>query len=121
MTLASVRSYKHTPRYALKSNDCQTSLTCAKKCLNKLKKKWQDLSLCSWLPFSPGEMVTSEASYYLTEACGAAPDSTADYGNERHFPQLQVVTAVGSDGQKCNPVSLETGERSFGCSGSISN
>ncbi len=56
-------------------------------------------------------MVTSETGHHLTEACGAAPDLTVLNNKERHFSQLQVIAAVGSDGQKCNLVFQETGER----------
>ncbi|QQP35866.1 Uncharacterized protein FKW44_020792 [Caligus rogercresseyi] len=52
-----------------------------------------------------------DTGFYIAEACGDADDTTVHYGKERHFANLQVIAVVGSDGQKCDLIFLEDGQR----------
>ncbi len=108
-----LKSYKRMPRQALKPIDCKKRLVSAKKCLNLLKKKPARVVILHLdeTPFSLDEMVASETGFYLAEACGDTVDSTVHYGKERHFANLQVIATIWSDGQKCDLVFLEAGER----------
>lgn len=108
-----LNTYKRTPRQALKPIDCKKRVAGAKKCLNLLKKKPPGIVILHLdeTPFSLGEMVTTETGFHLAKACGDATDSTVHYGKERHFANLKVMAVFGSDGQKCDLVFLEAGER----------
>jgi hypothetical protein len=44
----------------------------------------------------------SGTGFYLAKASGDVEDTTFHCGKERHFANLQVITIVGSDGQKCH-------------------
>ncbi|QQP35431.1 Uncharacterized protein FKW44_023659, partial [Caligus rogercresseyi] len=108
-----LKSFKRTPRHALKSTDKEKRVAGAKKCLNQLKKKPKEVVILHLdeTPFSLGEMVTMDTGFYIAEACGDADDTTVHYGKERHFANLQVIAVVGSDGQKCDLIFLEDGQR----------
>ncbi len=104
-----LNSYKRTLRQALKEADKPKRLAAAKKCLNLLKKKSARFVIVHLdeTPFPLGEYMSSDTGYYIAKARGAAPDSTVHYGKERHFANLQVIAAVGLDGQKCPLVFLK--------------
>ncbi len=106
-----LKSYRRTPRQALKPVDCERRLQAAQKCLNRLKKKPPNVVLLHLdeTPFSLGEMVSNETGFYLAKASGDSP--SAHYGKERHFANLQVIAVVGADGQKCDLIFLKPGER----------
>ncbi|QQP36616.1 Uncharacterized protein FKW44_021769, partial [Caligus rogercresseyi] len=97
-----LKSFKRTPRHALKSTDKEKRVAGAKKVV---------ILHLDETPFSLGEMVTMDTGFYIAEACGDADDTTVHYGKERHFANLQVIAVVGSDGQKCDLIFLEDGQR----------
>ncbi len=108
-----LKSFKRTPRQALKPVECKKRVAAAKKCLNLLKKNPCGVVLLDLneTPFSLGEMVTPGLGYYLAMACSNAPDSTVHFGKEHHFANLQVIAMVGADSKKCPLVFLEASEQ----------
>lgn len=88
-------------------------VTRCKILLNKLKKKPRDVVILfsNETPFSLGEMVASDTSFYLAPALGARDKDDVHVGKERHFANLQVLAVIGSNGLKCDLVFLDDGER----------
>ncbi len=108
-----LKSYKRTPRQALKPADKKQRVARAKVLLSKLKHKPPGVVILheDETPFSLGEIVSGETGYYLAEAVGEAPDESVHYGKERHYATIQILSVVASDGQKCPLVFLDTGDR----------
>jgi len=108
-----LKSYKRTPRQALKPSDCEKRMARSKILINKLKHKPRDVVILfsDETPFSLGEMVASDTGFYLAEARATREDDVVHISKERHYANLQVLAVIGSDGQKCDLVFLESNER----------
>ena len=108
-----LKTFKRTPRQALKPCDQEKRLVRSKKILSKLKHKAADtvILFSDETPFSLGEMVANDTSFYLAKACGDGDDSIVHTSKERHFANLQILAVIASDGQKCNLIFLKEKER----------
>ena len=108
-----LKSFKRTPRQALKPIDRGKRMARAKVLISKLKHKPSNVVILfsDETPFSLGEIVASDTGFYLAEARGARDDDIVHTSKERHFANLQVLAVVGSDGQKCDLIFLKDKER----------